>query len=166
MGTDFIWGVVDINPDTDYPDVRNLGVVHSSEGSALLIPREGDLLRLYVQLSDADVIDPQTGRLDKARASPEKVLNMARKILRPYRIDPIGDIRWWTMYVGTSYPFVTQRHPYSGSGQWDNVSPTGTRSAIASSFRAMLVTLIRPRPVRFIHAVSFSCKLIRIQVKE
>ncbi|KAI0773243.1 FAD binding domain-containing protein [Trametes elegans] len=97
--SDFIWGVVDINPDTDYPDVRNLGVVHSSEGSALLIPREGDLLRLYVQLSDADVLDPQTGRLDKARASPEKVLNMARKILRPYRIEPIGDIRWWTMYV-------------------------------------------------------------------
>ena len=99
---DFIWGVVDINPDTDYPDVRNLAVIHSTEGSALLIPREGDLLRLYVQLADADVLDPETGRLDKARASPQKVLEMAKRILRPYRMDPIGDIRWWTMYVGRS----------------------------------------------------------------
>ena len=99
---DFIWGVVDINPDTDYPDVRNLAVIHSTEGSALLIPREGDLLRLYVQLADADVLDPETGRLDKTRASPQKVLEMAKRILRPYRMDPIGDIRWWTMYVGRS----------------------------------------------------------------
>ncbi|KAI0664328.1 FAD binding domain-containing protein [Cubamyces menziesii] len=97
--SDFIWGVVDINPDTDYPDVRNLAVIHSTEGSALLIPREGDLLRLYVQLADADVLDPETGRLDKTRASPQKVLEMAKRILRPYRMDPIGDIRWWTMYV-------------------------------------------------------------------
>ncbi|KAI9062575.1 hypothetical protein FKP32DRAFT_1573679 [Trametes sanguinea] len=97
--SDFIWGVVDINPDTDYPDTRNLAVIHSPEGSALLIPREGDLLRLYVQLADADVIDPQTGRLDKARTSPQKVLEMAKRILRPYRMDPIGEIRWWTTYI-------------------------------------------------------------------
>ncbi|KAJ3002531.1 hypothetical protein NUW54_g5798 [Trametes sanguinea] len=97
--SDFIWGVVDINPDTDYPDTRNLAVIHSPEGSALLIPREGDLLRLYVQLADADVIDPQTGRLDKARTSPQKVLEMAKRILRPYRMEPIGEIRWWTTYI-------------------------------------------------------------------
>ncbi|KAI0628052.1 FAD binding domain-containing protein [Trametes polyzona] len=97
--SDYIWGVIDIDPDTDYPDARNLGVIHSSSGSALLIPREGNLLRLYVQLSDADVLDPQTGRLDKARTSPEKVLEMAQKILHPYRMKPIGDIRWWTIYV-------------------------------------------------------------------
>ncbi|CDO68389.1 hypothetical protein BN946_scf184815.g36 [Trametes cinnabarina] len=98
--SDFIWGVVDIIPDTDYPDTRNLAVIHSPEGSALLIPREGGLLRLYVQLADADVIDPQTGRLDKARTSPQKVLEMAKRILRPYRMDPIGEIRWWTTYIG------------------------------------------------------------------
>ncbi|KAL1941311.1 hypothetical protein VTO73DRAFT_7523 [Trametes versicolor] len=98
--SDFIWGVIDIDPDTDFPDARNLGVIHSAEGSMLLIPREGNLLRLYVQLSDADVIDPETGRADKARASPEKVLEMAQRILRPYRMKPIGDhIRWWTIYV-------------------------------------------------------------------
>ncbi|KAH9851893.1 FAD binding domain-containing protein [Lenzites betulinus] len=97
--SDFIWGVIDIDPDTDYPDVRNLGVIHSMSGSALMIPREGNLLRLYVQLSDADVLDPETGRLDKARTSPEKVLEMAQKILHPYQMKPIGDIRWWTLYV-------------------------------------------------------------------
>ncbi|KAI8995217.1 FAD binding domain-containing protein [Trametes punicea] len=97
--SDFIWGVVDIIPDTDYPDIRNLAVVHSPEGSALLIPREGDLMRLYVQLADADVLDRETGRLDRARASPDKILGMAKRIMRPYRIDPIGDIRWWTVYV-------------------------------------------------------------------
>ncbi|OJA14166.1 hypothetical protein AZE42_12393 [Rhizopogon vesiculosus] len=43
-------------------------------GSCLIIPREGDKVRFYVQLSDSDVLDPITGRLDKNRMSPEKLL--------------------------------------------------------------------------------------------
>lgn len=31
----------------------------------MIIPREGDLVRFYTQLSDKDVVDPLTGRADK-----------------------------------------------------------------------------------------------------
>ncbi|KAI0675872.1 hypothetical protein C8Q78DRAFT_988353 [Trametes maxima] len=98
--TDHIWGVVDILPDTDYPDLRNFSMIQSNAGSALLVPRENDLFRLYIELSDADVIDPHTGRLDKDRASPQTVIEMAQKVLKPYHIEAIGEINWWTIYIG------------------------------------------------------------------
>ena len=44
--TDYIWGVVDMVPDTDFPDIRNLTAVHSNNGSCMVIPREGDLVRM------------------------------------------------------------------------------------------------------------------------
>ncbi|KAI0628053.1 FAD binding domain-containing protein [Trametes polyzona] len=97
--TDHIWGVIDFHPDTDFPDVRNLSILQSSEGSALLIPREKDHLRIYVQLSDADVMDPETGRIDKARTSSEKIIEIARKVLNPYRIAVVGEVEWWTIYI-------------------------------------------------------------------
>ncbi|EIW58484.1 uncharacterized protein TRAVEDRAFT_47634 [Trametes versicolor FP-101664 SS1] len=97
--SDHIWGVVDILPDTDYPDHRNVSLVQSHRGSALLIPRERDLFRLYIQLEDTDVVDPETARLDKTRMSPQKIMEKAQEILRPFRINAIGDIDWWTVYV-------------------------------------------------------------------
>ncbi|KAL7280448.1 hypothetical protein ACG7TL_005378 [Trametes sanguinea] len=97
--SEFIWGVIDIVPDTDFPDARNLCVVHSHAGSALLIPRERDMLRLYIQLSNADVVDPETGRVDRQRASPQKILAIAQKILKPYRMNAVGEFDWWTMYI-------------------------------------------------------------------
>jgi phenol 2-monooxygenase len=42
----------------------------------MLIPREEDKIRLYIQLSDSDVLDPITGRVDKNRMSPEKLLEV------------------------------------------------------------------------------------------
>ncbi|KAI0642304.1 FAD binding domain-containing protein [Trametes meyenii] len=98
-GSDHIWGVVDILPDTDYPDLRNFSMIQSNAGSALLVPRENDLFRLYIELSDADVIDPHTGRLDKDRASPQTIIEMAQKVLEPYHIEAIGEINWWTIYI-------------------------------------------------------------------
>ncbi|KAI0664329.1 FAD binding domain-containing protein [Cubamyces menziesii] len=97
--TDHIWGVVDIHPDTDYPDVRNFSIIQSNKGSALLIPRERDLLRLYIQLSHADLINPENGRVDKSLTSPQKIIDMAQEILKPYYIESTGDVEWWTVYA-------------------------------------------------------------------
>lgn len=77
-----------------------MSLVQSHRGSALLIPRERDLFRLYIQLEDTDVVDPETARLDKTRMSPQKIMEKAQEILRPFRINAIGDIDWWTVYVG------------------------------------------------------------------
>ncbi|KAI0352096.1 FAD-linked reductase [Trametes cingulata] len=98
--SDYIWGVIDFRPSTDFPDVRNLSIIHSHDGSALLIPRENDHIRVYVQLSKEDVVDPDTGRVDKQRTSPEILMKVANSVLKPYTIAAVGEIEWWTVYVG------------------------------------------------------------------
>lgn len=97
--SDYTWGVVDLLADTDFPDARNLAIVQSQEGSALLIPRENDCIRIYVQLSEADLVDPETGRVDKDRTSVEKILEIAQKIMSPYYITAVGEPEWWTTYI-------------------------------------------------------------------
>jgi hypothetical protein len=42
----------------------------------MVIPREGDRVRLYIQLSDKDVVDPATGRVDKNRMGPDQLLEV------------------------------------------------------------------------------------------
>jgi phenol 2-monooxygenase (NADPH) len=65
----------------------------------MVIPREGDKIRVYVQLSDTDAVDPKTGRIDLGRYGPERLLEVAKKTLRPYTIEAVpGRIEWWTIY--------------------------------------------------------------------
>lgn len=42
----------------------------------MVIPREGDKVRLYIQLSDKQVVDPATGRVDKCRVTPDLLLQV------------------------------------------------------------------------------------------
>ena len=107
-------------PDTNFPDIRNRTVIHSADsGSCMIIPREDDKVRLYVQLLDQDVVCPSTGRIDKARMNPERIIEVgisheafvsidamavikaAKKILHPFEIRPLTDIEWWTTYIST-----------------------------------------------------------------
>lgn len=74
---DFIWGVVDMVPDTDFPDVRNKSLIHSNYGSCLVVPREADRVRIYMQLADKDVINAETGRVDKDKMGPEQLLEVS-----------------------------------------------------------------------------------------
>ena len=96
---DYIWGVVDMIPETDFPDIRCKTAVHSNNGSCMIIPREGDLIRLYIQLSDKDVLDPATRRVDKSKMGPEKLLEVAKKSFHPFEISAKGDFDWWTLYI-------------------------------------------------------------------
>ncbi|KAL4251566.1 PheA/TfdB FAD monooxygenase family protein [Abortiporus biennis] len=98
--TEYIWGVVDMIPKTNFPDIRNRCAIHSNNGSCMIIPREGDKVRLYVQLSHKDVhVDPKTGRVDRTKCGPEQVMEVAKKSLKPYDIDKVGKIHWWTIYI-------------------------------------------------------------------
>lgn len=74
---DYIWGVVDMIPDSNFPDIRNKTAIHSPTGSSMIIPREGDMIRLYIQLSDKQVIDPATGRVDKSRMTADDLLGVS-----------------------------------------------------------------------------------------
>lgn len=97
--TDFIWGVLDMVPDTDFPDIRNKALIHSNNGSCLMVPREEDRIRIYMQLTDKQVINPETGRVDKERMGPPQLLDVAQKSLYPFKLEPTNGINWWTLYI-------------------------------------------------------------------
>jgi phenol 2-monooxygenase (NADPH) len=110
---DFLWGVIDITPSemTDFPDTRNKSAIHSTNGSCMIIPREGDKIRVYIQLSDTDAVDPKTGRINLVRYGPGRLLEVANKIVRPYTIDAAADkIEWWTIYQSNTHPCLRPRH--------------------------------------------------------
>ncbi|KAI1802409.1 putative phenol 2-monooxygenase [Daldinia bambusicola] len=104
--TDFIWGVLDIIPITDFPDIRMRCAIHSAEnGSLMVIPRENKLVRLYIQLKE--VTPDASGRADRSKITPDIILNAAKTILNPYKID-YEYCDWWTAYqigqrVGTQF---------------------------------------------------------------
>jgi phenol 2-monooxygenase len=75
--TEYIWGVLDIVPDTDFPDIRSQAAVHSANGSCMVVPREGDKVRLYLQLAEnADLVGPD-GRLDRNAATPQRLMEVS-----------------------------------------------------------------------------------------
>ncbi|KAK8113753.1 hypothetical protein PG999_005822 [Apiospora kogelbergensis] len=104
--TDMIWGVMDIIPFTDFPDIRCRCAIHSAtHGSLMIIPRENNLVRLYIQL--VEVKPDASGRADRTKITPDFIFNAAKKIIDPYKIDyEVCD--WWTAYqigqrVGTNF---------------------------------------------------------------
>jgi phenol 2-monooxygenase len=74
--TDYVWGVVDMVPDTDFPDIRNHCVIHSTHGSCMIIPREGDVVRLYIQLDSKGMLDTTGRRIDKNKIGPYALLEV------------------------------------------------------------------------------------------
>lgn len=104
--TDFIWGVMDVVPITDFPDIRMRCAIHSAEsGSLMVIPRENRLVRLYIQLKE--VVPDASGRADRSKITPELIFKSAQKILAPYALE-YEYCDWWTAYqigqrVGTDF---------------------------------------------------------------
>ena len=117
--TEFVWGVIDFIPDTDFPDFRTKSAVHSNNGTCMVIPREGDNVRLYIQLDSKDAADTSTVRVDKSQMNPYQLLDVcafffrslqwyvltqlflkqvARKSLHPYTIQTPDAFDWWTVY--------------------------------------------------------------------
>ncbi|KAF8253009.1 phenol hydroxylase [Wilcoxina mikolae CBS 423.85] len=94
--TDYVWGVLDIVPITNFPDIRNRCAIHSAEdGSVMVIPREGALVRFYIQMKEID--RDADGRVDRAKITPEKILAQCQKIISPYTIT-YEEIQWFTAY--------------------------------------------------------------------
>ncbi|KAK2751458.1 hypothetical protein FQN55_000733 [Onygenales sp. PD_40] len=94
--TDYIWGVLDILPVTDFPDIRMRCAIHSeSQGSVMIIPRENKLVRLYIQLKEVPI--GEGGRADRSQIGPELILKSAQKILAPYKLT-YAYCDWWTAY--------------------------------------------------------------------
>ena len=89
--------------ETDFPDGRCWTFLHSHHGTLMNIPREGDLMRYYIQLpQDTELVDQTTGRVDKNRATPEKLIETAATIFQPYTLKKVGEVEWWTIYISKS----------------------------------------------------------------
>lgn len=93
-GTDFVWGVVDGVPITNFPDIRCRAAIHSNAGSLMVIPREGKIVRLYIQLN---LTVNEGGHVDRSLITPKMLMEQAKAVFHPYTID-IPEIIWYTGY--------------------------------------------------------------------
>ncbi|KAM0117209.1 hypothetical protein ACP6JC_006222 [Aspergillus fumigatus] len=92
--TEHIWGVVDMVPITNFPDIRRVCTVETEHGTLLIIPRERQLVRLYLPLQ---VVDGISGSLDRSSVTLDMVRQRAKEMLRPFDFDfKVCD--WWTVY--------------------------------------------------------------------
>ncbi|KAK8020145.1 FAD binding domain-containing protein [Apiospora arundinis] len=88
---DAMWGVMDIYPRTNFPDIRKKVLINSEAGNMVVIPREGDyLVRFYMEF-------PQyTGAA--ADITLADLHEKARLIFRPYAME-FADTTWWSAYA-------------------------------------------------------------------
>ena len=106
--TDYVWGVLDVIPITDFPDIRMRCAIHSeANGSLMVIPRENKLVRLYIQLTTTNEDGSAAKKVDRSTITPESIIASAQRILQPYRIT-YKYLDWWTAYqigqrVGDSF---------------------------------------------------------------
>lgn len=95
--SDSVWGVMDMIPRTNYPDIRKKSSIRTRAGNLLIIPREGDsanLTRFYIELQ------PGTAAKDVQLADLQTA---ARSILGQYSIE-FTETVWWSAYA------IGQRH--------------------------------------------------------
>nr|OQO16589.1 hypothetical protein B0A51_15954 [Rachicladosporium sp. CCFEE 5018] len=88
-----VWGVMDGVVRTNFPDIKMKCTIHSDAGSIMIIPREANMVRLYVQVAsstDADW-DP------RKQVSEQEVQEHAQKILAPYTIT-WDRVEWFSVY--------------------------------------------------------------------
>lgn len=88
--SDTIWGVMDVYPRTDFPDIRKKAIIRSTAGSLIIIPREGgSLARFYIELPQGVAAkDVKLADLHEA----------ARRIFKPYSMD-FAETAWWSAYA-------------------------------------------------------------------
>jgi phenol 2-monooxygenase len=92
------WGVMDVLPSTDFPDIRYKCIIKSAtEGNILLIPREGGhLVRIYVELNKLK----EKG--DSKSITLDRLIDVSKNIFKPYNFD-VKEVSWWSVYeVGHS----------------------------------------------------------------
>ena len=88
-----VWGVMDGVVRTNFPDIKMKCTIHSDAGSIMVIPREDNMVRLYIQIAsstDAD-FDP------RKTATEKEVQEAAIKIMKPYDIT-WDRVEWFSVY--------------------------------------------------------------------
>ncbi|KAH9239881.1 hypothetical protein K456DRAFT_1769092 [Colletotrichum gloeosporioides 23] len=88
-----VWGVMDGVVKTDFPDIKMKCTIHSKHGSIMVIPREDNMVRLYIQIASST--DPDFD--PRKTATEEEVQESAKRILQPYSIE-WERTEWYSVY--------------------------------------------------------------------
>ncbi|EMC91619.1 hypothetical protein BAUCODRAFT_38727 [Baudoinia panamericana UAMH 10762] len=88
-----VWGVMDGVVKTNFPDIKMKCTIHSDAGSIMVIPREANMVRLYIQIASST--DPDWH--PRKTATTEQVQEAAKKILKPYTIE-WERVEWFSVY--------------------------------------------------------------------
>ncbi|KAI0443861.1 FAD binding domain-containing protein [Xylaria telfairii] len=89
--TDEVWGVMDVYPRTNFPDIRKKAIIKSKSGNLIIIPREGDFLaRMYMNLSGDAVVAKDV--------TLAQLHEKAKQIFQPYNME-FPETAWWSAYV-------------------------------------------------------------------
>ncbi len=110
------WGVMDVLPSTNFPDIRFKNIIKSAtNGNILLIPREGGhLVRIYVEL------DKLKERGESKSITLDKLIEASKNIFKPYDFD-VKEVAWWSVYeVGHS---VTDKFDDVPKDKMDSKNP-------------------------------------------
>jgi hypothetical protein len=80
MSQPSVWGVLDGELETNFPDIWSKSLVYSQElGSILIIPRERNMTRFYIELKGGP-------KADKTQFGQEFVMQRAREIMAPFEV--------------------------------------------------------------------------------
>lgn len=117
------WGVMDLLVVTDFPDIRIKSIIQSaSEGTLLIIPREGGyLVRFYIEMDQLS----ESERASSLNITSDHLIAAAKRILHPYTLD-VKEVAWWSIYE------IGQRL----CDKFDNVSAEDTESRLPNVFIA------------------------------
>lgn len=74
-------------------DAQMKCTIHSEHGSIMVIPREDNMVRLYIQIASST--DPDWN--PRRTATEEQVQESAKKILQPYSIE-WERVEWYSVY--------------------------------------------------------------------
>ncbi|KAF9479530.1 hypothetical protein BDN70DRAFT_983614 [Pholiota conissans] len=97
--TEDVWGVVDVHLKTDFPDTRFKCIVQAGSGPLIIIPREDDKIRIYIQMSTADRIPRrEDGRLDKTAFKHSDMLEKILLRLLPFNVE-FEQVYWSTIFA-------------------------------------------------------------------
>ena len=88
-----VWGVMDGVVRTNFPDIKMKCTIHSDHGSIMVIPRENNMVRLYIQIASST--DPDFN--PRQTATVEEVQAAAKRILQPYYVE-WDQVEWYSVY--------------------------------------------------------------------
>ncbi|KIJ34905.1 hypothetical protein M422DRAFT_782649 [Sphaerobolus stellatus SS14] len=78
--TESVWGVADVHIETDFPDYRFKCVIQSASGAVIIIPREGDKIRIYVQIIEHNFLAKNdNGRIDRLGIPQAKIQDIVSR---------------------------------------------------------------------------------------